>query len=105
MDIKPEKRDEYTTYGELVAMKLKKIENSYARSTAQYHINNILYKAEIGTYNKPPIPNRSHNSKDHVTAEGYTANVTDDDVISPMSSSPSKSDYDLKLEDSDEYSS
>ncbi|KAJ8712827.1 hypothetical protein PYW08_008131 [Mythimna loreyi] len=103
---KTEERDEYTTYGELVAMKLKKIENSYARSTAQYHINNILYKAEIGEYDKPKKGNRS-NSKEHFTAENSSIYVDlNDDVQSSRSSSPTKSmDYDLKLEESDENSS
>ncbi|KAJ8711172.1 hypothetical protein PYW07_008414 [Mythimna separata] len=104
---KSEDKDEYTMYGELVAMKLKKIENSYARSTAQYHINNILYKAEIGAFDKPQRQNRSQNSKECCTAQSSTANLDLNDYVeSPRSSSPAKSpDYDLKVEESDESSS
>lgn len=43
-------RDEFSIYGEYVASKLRKISNYYVRSTAQHHINNILYTAEIGEY-------------------------------------------------------
>ncbi|XP_053613681.1 uncharacterized protein LOC128677097 isoform X2 [Plodia interpunctella] len=43
-------KDEFSVFGEHVALKLRKMDNLYARCTAQYHINNILYKAETGEY-------------------------------------------------------
>lgn len=46
-------RDETDIFGEYVASKLKEIKNTYARNTAQYHINNILFNASMGEYDWP----------------------------------------------------
>lgn len=46
-------RDETDIFGEYVASKLKEIKNTYARNTAHYHINNILFNASMGEYDWP----------------------------------------------------
>lgn len=47
-------RDEFHVFGEHVANKIRKLPTDYAKSTAEYLINNILYEAETGKYNFPP---------------------------------------------------
>ena len=90
-EFKTQEKDEYATYGDLVAMKLKKISSSYARSTAQYHINNILYKAEIGEYDKPR-PSQNFSLNNHFRAESSSVHHDSHyDVHSQRSSSPTKS--------------
>ncbi|XP_063829041.1 uncharacterized protein LOC135078402 [Ostrinia nubilalis] len=54
-------RDEFAVFGEHVANKLRNVSNCPARSTAQFLINDILYKAEMGRYNDAT---RNHNSND-----------------------------------------
>lgn len=94
-------RDEYTTYGELVAMKLRKIGNNYARSTAQYHINNILYKAEIGAYDQQQNKPNSFQTRENI-GTAPTKSSTRHDKNSQISSSASNSMDDLlKLESED----
>lgn len=43
-------RDEFVVFGEYVANKLRNIADMQVRNTAQFHINNILYKAESGQF-------------------------------------------------------
>lgn len=94
---KSQDKDEYTTYGELVAMKLKKLSSSYARSTAQYHINNILYNAEIGAYDKPSRQSQSFLLRGESSSAHHDSNYDDH---SQRSSSPTKSmEYDMKVEE------
>ncbi|XP_071628638.1 uncharacterized protein [Temnothorax longispinosus] len=50
-------RDENETYGEYVALTLKKLDN-YSRIMAKRYINEILIEAELGKY-KDSIPQRS----------------------------------------------
>ncbi|KYQ59369.1 hypothetical protein ALC60_01679 [Trachymyrmex zeteki] len=50
-------RDENETYGEYVALTLKKLDN-YSRIMAKHYINEILIEAELGKY-KDSIPQRS----------------------------------------------
>lgn len=50
-------RDENETYGEYVALTLKKLDN-YSRIMAKHYINEILIEAELGKY-KDSVPQRS----------------------------------------------
>ncbi|CAK1587658.1 unnamed protein product [Parnassius mnemosyne] len=52
-------RDESDAFGEYVSMKLNQIKNSYARNTAQHHVNNILCNVSIGQYDFPTNPTAS----------------------------------------------
>lgn len=54
---KESQRDENETYGEYVALTLKKLDN-YSRIMAKHYINEILIKAELGKY-KDSISQRS----------------------------------------------
>ncbi|XP_011881141.1 PREDICTED: transcription factor Adf-1-like [Vollenhovia emeryi] len=54
---KESQRDENETYGEYVALTLKKLDN-YSRIMAKHYINEILIEAELGKY-KDSIPQRS----------------------------------------------
>lgn len=51
---KTQERDEFSIYGEHVACKLRKLATSHAQIMTQYHINQILHFAELGSYNYPP---------------------------------------------------
>ncbi|XP_075971079.1 uncharacterized protein LOC142973321 [Anticarsia gemmatalis] len=51
-------RDEFDVFAELVAMKLRKLRNTCAKNTAQFHINNILYNADMGDYDWPSNSDR-----------------------------------------------
>lgn len=50
---KNEVKDEFEIFGQHVACKIRKLSTSYAKSTVQYHINNIIYQAELGQYDQP----------------------------------------------------
>ncbi|XP_012534161.1 uncharacterized protein LOC105835426 [Monomorium pharaonis] len=54
---KESQRDENETYGEYVALTLKKLDN-YSRIMAKHYINEILIEAELGKY-KDSVPQRS----------------------------------------------
>ncbi|XP_011158184.1 transcription factor Adf-1 [Solenopsis invicta] len=54
---KESQRDETETYGEYVALTLKKLDN-YSRIMAKHYINEILIEAELGKY-KDSVPQRS----------------------------------------------
>jgi len=54
---KESQQDENETYGEYVALTLKKLDN-YSRIMAKHYINEILIEAELGKY-KDSIPQRS----------------------------------------------
>ncbi|XP_011631434.1 uncharacterized protein LOC105423391 [Pogonomyrmex barbatus] len=54
---KESQRDENETYGEYVALTLKKLDN-YSRIMAKHYINEILIEAELGKY-KESIPQKS----------------------------------------------
>lgn len=51
---KNEDRDEYDNFGQHVACKIRKLSTTYSKSTVQYHINNIIYQAELVQYDQPP---------------------------------------------------
>lgn len=49
-----EDKNEFEIFGQYVACKIRKLSTSYAKSAVQYHINKILYHAELGQYDRPP---------------------------------------------------
>lgn len=55
---KKEEKDEYTLFGEQVAMKIRKIVSPQARFTVQTVINQTLFQAEMGFFN-------GHNNHPH----------------------------------------
>lgn len=63
-------RNEIDAFGEYVAMKLKEVKNDYARNTAQYHINNILFNACTGEYDWHP---NMRNVSDMRNGRGYSS--------------------------------
>lgn len=50
-------RYEYTLFGEQIACKIRKLPTEYSRITAQHHINNLLYEAQLENYNYPQDQN------------------------------------------------
>ena len=55
-------KDEFDTFGEYVALVLRKLKTDYAKCTVKHHINNILYQGEIGMYDLSPNYDFEHNS-------------------------------------------
>lgn len=55
-------RDQFDVFGELVAHKIRNLDNRYAKTTVQHLINNLLYNAELGKYNSVSIPQSSQMS-------------------------------------------
>ncbi|XP_025410850.1 uncharacterized protein LOC112683876 [Sipha flava] len=51
---KTDNKDKFDIFGQHVACKIRKLSTSYAKSTIQYHINNIIFQAELGQYDQPP---------------------------------------------------
>lgn len=43
-------KDEYTLFGEQVAIKLRKLSDNKAKATVQHVINTVLWQAELGKY-------------------------------------------------------
>jgi len=48
-----QEKDEFTLFGEQVAVKLRKLTSPYARIMAQHIINTTLFEAEMGKYDEP----------------------------------------------------
>ena len=56
-----ESRDEYHHFGELIACKIRALSCHHARNTVQNIIQNTLYNAEQGMYDKPtPTTQQQH---------------------------------------------
>lgn len=48
-------RNEYHIFGEQVGCKVSKLPTNYSKITVQHLINNILWEAELGKYDHPPV--------------------------------------------------
>lgn len=44
--------DEFSTFGDCVAHKLRNINNPRVRAVAQYYINSVLFRAEMTNFNE-----------------------------------------------------
>uniref|UniRef100_A0A6P7GRR9 Uncharacterized protein LOC114345629 n=2 Tax=Diabrotica virgifera virgifera TaxID=50390 RepID=A0A6P7GRR9_DIAVI len=75
-------KDEFSLFGEQVAMKLRKIVSPFARFSVQNIINTVLFEAEMGKYDNPHFINHSHPS----TPQAYplqSFNVAHNSIPSP----------------------
>ncbi|XP_072392420.1 uncharacterized protein [Diabrotica undecimpunctata] len=75
-------KDEFSLFGEQVAMKLRKIVAPFARFSVQNIINTVLFEAEMGKYDNPHFINHSHPS----TPQAYplqSFNVAYNSIPSP----------------------
>ncbi|CAG9841144.1 unnamed protein product [Diabrotica balteata] len=75
-------KDEFSLFGEQVAMKLRKIVSAFARFSVQNIINTVLFEAEMGKYDNPHFINHSHPS----TPQAYplqSFNVAHNSIPSP----------------------
>ncbi|KAK4871924.1 hypothetical protein RN001_016048 [Aquatica leii] len=54
-------RDEFSAFGEQVAMKMRKLSSPHAKFAVQNAINSILFEAEMGRFDNPPPPLFHHN--------------------------------------------
>lgn len=52
--------DEYTLFGEQIAIKLRSLKTDYARITVQHHINNLIYEAQMDKYDYPETQNQGY---------------------------------------------
>lgn len=69
-------KDEYSLFGEQVAMKLRKLVSPYARFSAQNVINNALFDAEMGKFdNNAPCMNHFQASASPLGFAPPTPNV------------------------------
>lgn len=48
-------RDEFTLLGDEVAMQVRTLTSSYARSTVKFKIQSLLYEARLGYYDEPQV--------------------------------------------------
>ncbi|KAI4467388.1 hypothetical protein MML48_2g00009474 [Holotrichia oblita] len=49
-------RDEYSVFGEQVAIKVRKLKSPHAKFMIQSDINSALFEAEMGKYDSFPVP-------------------------------------------------
>jgi hypothetical protein len=49
-------RDEYDSFGEHVAFKIRKLNTNCAKEVVEHMINAILFEASIGKYDHPAVP-------------------------------------------------
>jgi len=47
-------KDEFGIFGQHIAYKIRKLSTSSAKNMVQYHINNIIYQAELEQYDQSP---------------------------------------------------
>jgi len=48
-------KDEFTLLGDEVAMQVRTLTSSYARSTVKFKIQSLLYEARLGYYDEPQV--------------------------------------------------
>jgi len=53
-------KDEFTLLGEEVAMQVRTLTSSYARSTVKFKIQTLLYEARLGYYDEPQVNYRGN---------------------------------------------
>ncbi|KAK4878708.1 hypothetical protein RN001_011214 [Aquatica leii] len=58
---KMQDRDEFSEFGEQVAMKMRKLSSPHAKFAVQNATNSILFEAEMGRFDNPPPPLFHHN--------------------------------------------
>lgn len=83
-------KDEYTLFGQQVAIKLRKIASPHARFTIQNIINKALFDGEIGMYD---IPQHNNTNTQVLTSTAYPsyANSTPSTSLQYFSTTPSPS--------------
>lgn len=64
-------RNEFTLLGEEVAMKIKSLPTPYARSTAKFRIQTLLYEASIWSFDEPSIIYEGNNLYKSITYNIY----------------------------------
>lgn len=79
--------DEYTLFGEQIAIKLRSLKTDYARITVQHHINNLIYEAQMGKYDYSETQNQGH------FTTLYSTNQSLQSQSSKESNLPSTSQY------------
>lgn len=79
--------DEYTLFGEQIAIKLRSLKTDYARITVQHHINNLIYEAQMGKYDYPETQNKGY------FTTLYSTNQSLQSQSSKESNLPSTSQY------------
>lgn len=53
--IEAQERDEYTIFGEQIAVKLRKLSSDRVRSIVQYKMNSLMFEAEMGKFDDESV--------------------------------------------------
>lgn len=95
-------------FGEHVAAKLRNLNNSHAKHTAEYHINNILYNAAIGEYDWSSFTSSPSSYHGTPSNSGYSYNtagpsaVSESSINTPTPSAVTESSVDNSTQSLDE---
>jgi hypothetical protein len=98
-----ESRDEYTSFGEVVASKIRKLPTAYERCLVQQKINTLLFEAEMGQFssvsNKCSASSTAESPISFMTDNAYSVAHSPSSLISQTSDASLRSDIHLPISD------